>query len=80
MIRMQIVLVRKLCPTYKEDQGNLEMMSKKTRPIDNNIHTPWLTERRSVCVSASVNEFAVKLNAAGKSIAMTLIVNKEEFN
>ena len=48
--------------------------------MNNKLHTPWLTERISRCDSAFDNELAVKLNAAGKSIAMTLIVNKEEFN
>ena len=47
--------------------------------MHNNIHTPWLTERISRCVSSMVNVCAVKLKAAGKSIAMTLIVSKEEF-
>lgn len=81
VIRIEMLWLRKIRLTDKENQGNLEMMLKTRRVVHNTTHTPWLTERIS-CVSwASVSEFAaVKWKAAGKSTAMTLIVNREEFS
>jgi hypothetical protein len=67
-------LNRRTTATYDYGQ-KIGVDAKKKRP------TPWLTERISRCSSPLVRDaLSLKTKAAGRRTAMTLIVNKEEFN